>query len=101
MELWIVNQRKDKIVKTDHIFKTNQEIYFLKGDTSYILGHYENKERTEEVFKEIIDILKPHMMIKSFEQVVTQEKSDLKYVVNPQYEEVKELSTVVYEMPEK
>lgn len=110
MELWIRSQDKSSIVKVDNLYVSvgNYICYYVeKGkevpDTYYRpsgeLGRYETKERALEVLDEIQNILKPRLIIKdsgkiigSFEDTIIREGATY---------ELKELSTFVYQMPEK
>lgn len=110
MELWIRSQDKSSIVKVDNLYVSvgNYICYYVeKGKEvpgtyyrpSGELGRYETKERALEVLEEIQNILKPRLIIKdsgkiigSFEDTIIREGATY---------ELKELSTFVYQMPEK
>ena len=110
MELWIRSQDRGSIVKVDNLYVSvgNYICYYVeKGkeipNTYYRpsgeLGRYKTKERALEVLDEIQNILKPKLIIKnsgkiigSFEDTLVREGATYK---------LKELSTYVYQMPEK
>ena len=103
MELWIRSQDRRILQKVDNIYLNanydNKRICsFIDGDEME-LGTYETKERALEVLDEIQKILKPQLIIKdsgkiigSFEDTIIREGATY---------ELKELSTFVYQMPEK
>lgn len=85
MELWVRSQDKMNLVKIRQIslnYQNNKqiianyipELYENSGEYYELLGTYETKERAIEVLDEIENILKPRM---------------------------EQLSTFVYQMPEK
>ena len=110
MELWIRSQDRGSLVKVDNLYVSvgNYICYYVeKGkeipNTYYRpsgeLGRYKTKERALEVLDEIQNILKPQLIIKnsgkiigSFEDTLVREGATYK---------LKELSTYVYQMPEK
>ena len=102
MELWVRSQDKRILQKVDNIFLDancdNKRISTYDGD-NVELGTYQTKERAIEVLDEIQNILKPQLIIKdsgkiigSFEDTIFREGATY---------ELKELSTYVYQMPEK
>lgn len=110
MELWIRSQDRGSLVKVDNLYVSvgNYICYYVeKGkeipNTYYRpsgeLGRYKTKERALEVLDEIQNILKPQLIIKnsgkiigSFEDILVREGATY---------ELKELSTFVYQMPER
>lgn len=102
MELWVRSQDKRILQKVDNIFLDAD--YGNKRISTYDeynteLGTYKTKERALEVLDEIQNILKPQLIIKdsgkiigSFEDTIIREGATY---------ELKELSTFVYQMPEK
>lgn len=114
MNLWVRSQDKEKLLKCNDIaisynminegesikFKGYKIVGYFDKNTEYeILGIYETKERALEVLDEIQNILKPQLIIKdrgkiigSFEDTIVREGATY---------ELKELSTFVYQMPEK
>ena len=103
--MWIRSQNKECLVKLDdfvHYFYDDIENEHGIGSHMVTLGVYESKERALEVLDEIQILLKP---IIKYEPIVQEE-------YNPAYTyrhfikvddntEIKELSTFVYQMPEK
>lgn len=103
MDLWIRSQDRRIFQKVDNIFLNanyeNKRICSLVDDNEVELATYETKERALEVLDEIQKILKPQLIIKdsgkiigSFEDTIIREGATY---------ELKELSTFVYQMPEK
>lgn len=100
--MWIRSQNKECLVKLDdfvHYFYDDRENEHGIGSHMITLGVYESKERALEVLDEIQKILNPQLIIKdsgkiigSFEDTLIREGATY---------ELKELSTYVYEMPEK
>lgn len=93
MELWIRSQNKEFLHNISFVY-LSQEI----NDNGTIdicgncitLGTYKSKERALEVLDEIQNILKPQVILKKG-----------KIEGCPDGYEIKELSTVIYEMPEE
>lgn len=107
MDLWIRSQKKNSLTKITCVYISDDD-----GNGEYImgtvdikmhilLGRYKSKKRALEIIDEIQKIIKPQLYLKQWESVVKQEVDELVHIVNPTYEEVKELSTYVYEMPEE
>ena len=104
MNLWIRSQNKHSLTQVNCIYVSdddnNCEVIMATTTTGHIrLGRYKSKERTLEVLDEIQNILKPQLILKKCESVVKQEVENINLIVNPTYNEAKELSTYVYEMP--
>lgn len=104
MELWIRSQNKGTLMKVEILGQTDGIIkaYFPNGNVE--LGNYKTVERALEVLDEIQSILLPN--IKLITRNYTDEELEecsIKDLVVPPIEDVKiqELSTYVYEMPEK
>lgn len=112
MELWIRSQDKKDLVKVNSLWIMDNQIWMevpfyenhkklgltLSGH-NHKLAEYETEERALEVLDEIQNILKPRLIIKdsgkiigSFEDTIIREGATY---------ELKELSTFVYQMPEK
>jgi hypothetical protein len=112
MELWVRSQDKKDLVKVNSLWIMDNQIWMevpfyenhkklgltLSGH-NHKLAEYETKERALEVLDEIQNILKPRLIIKdsgkiigSFEDTIIREGATY---------ELKELSTFVYQMPEK
>lgn len=118
MNLWVRSQDKEKLLKCNDIAISNNVIneresikfkgykivgYFDKNTEYEILGTYETKERAIEVLDEIQNILKPKIVIKFDNKPKYLEDGTINDVLTPR-EEIdysEQLSTYVYEMPEK
>ena len=105
MNLWVRSQDKRILQKVDNIFLDanyeNKRISTYDGD-NIELGTYETKERAIEVLDEIQHLLQPTIEYKP----IVQEEYNLAYeykhfVKVDDNMEIKELSTFVYQMPEK
>lgn len=102
MNLWIRSQDKEVLTRVVDIWKDTYENEIWAQSSFAIkncLGIYKTKERALEVLDEIQNILKPQLIIKdsgkiigSFEDTIVRESAIY---------ELKELSTYVYQMPEK
>lgn len=110
MDLWIRSQDRESLIKVsdvEYTYKKGDLYTDVRGkhyigtyyDNLKILGEYKSKERALEVLDEIQKILKPQLIIKdsgkiigSFEDTIIREGATY---------ELKELSTFVYQMPEK
>lgn len=106
MELWIRTQDKMRLVKPNRLAIKGDsrtigegDYYIYESQNSLRYGTYTTKERAIEVLDEIQKILKPQLIIKdsgkiigSFEDTIVREGATY---------ELKELSTFVYQMPEK
>ena len=110
MELWIRSQDRGSLVKVDNLYVSvgNYICYYVeKGkeipNTYYRpsgeLGRYKTKERALEVLDEIQNILKPQSIIKNSGKIIGSFEDTL--VREGATYELKELSTYVYQMPEK
>ena len=103
MELWIRSQNKETLIKIDYLYLdgTNKNViigYCQSTFTSPKLGTYKSKERALEVLDEIQNLFKPPMIIQKTEGVIATTDNTM-HIINPTYGEIKELSTIVYEMP--
>ena len=107
MDLWIRSQDRQELIKATEINAYQYDESAGLGNDwhifvrDYEVGVYKSKERALEIINEIQNILKPQLYLKQWESVVKQEVDELVHIVNPTYEEVKELSTYVYEMPKE
>ena len=104
MNLWVRNQDKTILQKVDNLLISDGynaggtfNIYTNSLPAQNVLGRYKTKERSIEILDEIQNILKPQLIIKdsgkiigSFEDTIVREGATY---------ELKELSTVVYQMP--
>lgn len=108
MELWIRSQDRRILQKIDNIFLDanydNKRICNYDNDSKTELGTYETKERALEVLEEIQNILKPKYILDTSsikpDGNFYEENGMIfqKYNANARIEE---LSTFVYQMPEK
>ena len=115
MELWIRSQDKMNLVKIRQIslnYSNKKQIianytpesYENSGGYYELLGTYETKGRTIEVLDEIQNILKPKYILDT-----SSIKPDVKFYIDngnlcQNYSgntKIEELSTFVYQMPEK
>ena len=96
MELWIRNQDRDLLVPIKDLISEFAGSLFYQG---IILGQYNNSKRALEVLDEIQNILKPKIIVKSGNPVA-KTLDDVVYRT-PDKVEMKELSVVIYEMPEE
>lgn len=115
MELWIRSQDKSSIVKVDNLYVSvgNYICYYVeKGkevpDTYYRpsgeLGRYETKERALEVLEEIQNILSPKYILDTSSikpDGNVYEKNGMIFQNYDANAKIEELSTFVYQMPEK
>lgn len=109
MNLWIRSQDKTTLIRSYEIYISEQQnTYLIRAKrTSHILGSYSTIERAIEVLDEIQNILKPKYILNTssikpdgdfYEEngVIFQ-----KYNANARNARIEELSTFVYQMPEK
>lgn len=104
MKLWIRSQDRKELRPQPKLgIDKLESLYYIVDrydfEKAYILGKYETEERALEVLDEIQNILKPRLIIKdsgkiigSFEDTIFREGATY---------ELEELSTFVYQMPEK
>lgn len=103
MELWIRSQDKTTLIKSYEIYIAEYDInsYVIRAKrTSHILGTYKTIERALEVLDEIQNLLKPPIIIQKTEGVIATTDNTM-HIINPTYGEIKQLSTIVYEMPKE
>lgn len=99
MELWIRSQDKQtfskiKLIEVEDETKiTGYNVFCVK------LGEYKSKERALEVLDEIQRQIQPKI-IKTEGEIIGSNLDDLVYR-KPDIIDIKELSYIVYEMPEK
>lgn len=114
MELWIRSQDKEVLLNIKGIQYQNYKLVenetveanILIGLYNYydneILGEYETKERAIEVLGEIQSLLQPTIEYKPIVQEEYNPAYTYKHFVKVDDNiEIKELSTFVYQMPEK
>ena len=118
MELWIRSTAKTNLLQARFLTIMEGKTFYKKNEWEYegyticnvalngnyeILGTYKTKERAIEVLDEIQNILKPKIVIKFDNKPKYLEDGTINDVLTPR-EEIdysKQLSTYVYEMPEK
>lgn len=113
MDLWILSQKKDKLVKTNLVrldyFKdkfTNDELHIITND-DYDFGVYKTEERALEVLDEIQKLLVPDIKLlsKKINEDQEDDLSDLKTVfsvIQPDGElQIHQLHNVIYQMPQE
>lgn len=105
MELWIRSQDKEVLTRVVDIWKDadKNEIWSKSSfATKNCLGIYKTKERAIEILDEIQMLLQP---IIKYEPIVQEEYNPAhtyRHFIKVDYNtEIKELSTFVYQMPEK
>lgn len=115
MELWIRSQDKSSIVKVDNLYVSvgNYICYYVeKGKEvpgtyyrpSGELGRYETKERALEILDAIQNILSPKYILDSSSIKHAGNFYEEKGMIFQNYDanaKIEELSTFVYQMPEK
>lgn len=108
MELWIRSQDKTRLVKVNYVYMTENNdhltIYGETIDSAPIVGTYKTKERALEVLDEIQDILKPKYILDASSIKPDGNFYEENGMIFQKYNanaEIKELSTFVYQMPEK
>lgn len=114
MELWIRSQDKEVLLNIKGIQYQNYKLVenetveanILIGFYNYydneILGEYETKERAIEILDEIQSLLQPTIEYKPIVQEEYNPAYEYKHFVKVDDNmEIKELSTFVYQMPEK
>lgn len=102
MELWIRSQDKYTLMKIEEIqiCENSDKTWFMNA--GIVLGKYATKERALQVLDEIQNILKPviiNKQIKSDGMLADGLSDGVLHTYN--VNEIKELSTYVYEMPEE
>lgn len=116
MELWIRSQDKSSIVKVDNLYVSvgNYICYYVEkgkevSGTYYRpsgeLGRYKTKERALEVLDEIQNIIRPKYILNSVNTKsignAYYTKNGIIYKNGSNEGSIHEISTLVYEMPEK
>lgn len=106
MELWIRSQDKETLILANHldIYCVDEEenIYAIE-ECGNDLGNYISKERALEVLDEIQNILMPKCIInsKSMKFSKPYEENGMVLMDCNADARLEQLSTIVYEMPEK
>lgn len=114
MELWIRSQNKEKLLQIKEIYiHEDDDNTFYIWSNSYLLGTYETRKRVLEVLDEIQSKIKqqflcipnPTLSCKNIERA--EDILNLKYkqdfIMEPPGIDIEpiNISTIVYEMPEK
>lgn len=107
MNLWVRSQDKRILQKVDNIFLDanygNKRISTYDGDNTE-LGAYKTKERALEILDEIQNILRPKYILDSSSIKPDGNFYVEKGMIFQKYDanaKIEELSTFVYQMPEK
>ena len=108
MNLWVRSQDKRILIKVDNIFLNanydNKIISTYDGDGNTTLGEYKTKERAIEVLDEIQNILNPKYILNTSSIKPDGDFYEENGVIFQNYDanaKIEELSTFVYQMPEK
>ena len=115
MELWIRSQDKMNLVKVRQVcvnYQNNKqiianympELYKDSGEYCELLGTYKTKERAIEVLDEIQNILKPKYILDTSSIKPDGDFYEENGVIFQDYDanaKIEELSTFVYQMPER
>ncbi len=103
MDLWIRNQDRDMLIRVDYVYLNVREYGCTINDRINVLGIYETAERALEVLDEIQKLLTPQIF--ALTNNIKENKKDAELtncyalVGSKNGIDIKELSTVVYEMP--
>ena len=108
MELWIRSQDKEKLVLTKGFELQNPsyndgcQIFEVWQNNYHCVGNYKTKVRALEVLDEIQNILKPEVIVKTYNVEQAELLNGTKFI-QPMIEDiqVQQASTYVYEMPEE
>ena len=108
MALWVRTQDRFELAKINSVYAGYQEkdkdyvIMGQKHNGGARLGSYATKERALEVLDEIQDILKPKVLVNTY-NVEQAEFCDGTQIIKPMIDDVQThfVSSYVYEMPEK
>ena len=113
MDLWILNQSKDYLVKVNALYIVEHTYeykdYYYIEDEKYRYAAYTTKERALEVLDEIQSILKPKGIIKldgmykpkDIERIREKYNSKHYFIADNEIETIQMPETIVYEMPEE
>ena len=109
MDLWIRTQKRLDIFKVNNVQIMGCDIYTYTADGNYTLGEYDSTDRALEVLDEIQKLITPQI-VSLLNNIKEGKNYNLNELTNvyayslglPKPElEIKELSTVVYEMPKE
>ena len=103
MELWIRSQDKTFLRKVNTIgIVEGRDFWGIEDNFRVSFGKYKTKERALEVLDEIQSLLQPTIEYKPIVQEEYNPAYEYKHFVKVDDNmEIKELSTFVYQMPEK
>ena len=106
MELWIRSQDKTTLIRSYEIYISEQQnTYLIRAKrTSHILGSYPTIERAIKVLDEIQNLLNPKYIVNTSgikPDVDFYKENGVIFQKHNENIEIKELSTFVYQMPEK
>ena len=107
MNLWVRSQDKECLINISNIqyvYKNNMHGLGTYYDNLKILGTYKTKERAIEVLDEIQNILKPKYILDTSSIKPDGDFYEENGVIFQNYDanaKIEELSTFVYQMPEK
>ena len=100
MDLWIRNQRKERLCKVDNLilFCFTDSWCQIRDNNGNCLGDYESKERALQILDEIQSLMKEKREnIYATKEVKTEYyKEPIKY-----FKEMVKLDCIVYEMPKE
>lgn len=98
MKLWIRSQNKGALIEVEMLGNIDGIIYSYKGFNKTELGTYKSNKRAIEVLDEIQKLFKPQIILRKGK--ITGCVNDVIFKESDGYD-IKELSTYVYEMPQK
>lgn len=104
MELWIRSQDKESLLivgRIDYELASGTNRIWVNG-YNRLVGIYKSKKRALEVLDEIQKLIKPTILTTEYQcEIAEQSKLKFDLMMNPVKTEIKELSTIIYEMPEE
>lgn len=104
MELWIRSQDKKHLMKPEVIMYeetgTGYGLRVFTKNYDFNIATYKSKERALEVLDEIQSILNPKMIMENNGGAFVSGDVNL-HIINPTYQKIEQLDTVVYEMPKE
>lgn len=100
MELWIRSQDKESLLKVDRIYYDYSALSHRIMANKILVGTYKSKERALEILDEIQDLIKPKMVLTKVGEFLGETCDGTAYNTPDEYD-IKEISTIVYEMPKE
>lgn len=101
MELWTRSKDKKKLILITNAYVVENSIYTRMFEDEYVkIGDYNSEERCIEILDEMQKMLEPQMVLSKVGEPIA-ETCDGTIYVSPNEYEIKELSCIIYEMPEK